>query len=101
MFTLAADSITQIGYTNSYFSSGTTLTLTSTPMVVVAIDASLGRVQLVAPAAAKATSRLSGTHVVYTGKFTAVYDKSGKNLAPNGASSLTVDAKSGNLVSFG
>ena len=102
-FTLTADSITSIGYINNYFGTGTTITLTSTPSVVVTIGAITGQVVLVAPAAtAKATptKNAAGTWT-YKASFTAVYDEKGKNLAPNGTSSLTVDPKSGKLVRLG
>lgn len=100
VFNITADSITQIGYINNYFNPGTTMSLTSTPSVVVTVDGSTGQVDLVAPAAKPATSRTSGLNVTYSGTFKALYDKSGKNLAPSGASEITVDPKSGKLVSF-
>ena len=101
-FTITADSITSIGYVNNYFDAGTTVTLTSTPSVVVTIDATTGQVDLVAPAAtpkASPTKNADGT-LTYKASFKAVYDGKGRNLAPNGASSLTVDPKSGKLVRF-
>ena len=45
-------------------------------------------------------SQRSGTRATYTGHFTAVFDGNGKNLAPNGAKSVTLDGKTGALVAF-
>ena len=41
-----------------------------------------------------------GSHATYTGNFTAIFDASGKNLAPGGAKSVTIDEKTGKLVGF-
>lgn len=101
LFTITADSITSIGYINSYFDTGTTLTLTSTPTVVVSIDANTGQVALVAPAAKAGSTKNADGTVTYSGQFQAVYNGAGKNVAPSGASKLTVDPKTGRLVSFG
>ena len=101
LFTLSGDSITKVGYMNSYFSPGTTISLTSTPTIAVAVDASTGQVDLVAPAAKIASTAKSPTgNVIYSGMFKALYDKSGNNLAPSGASQLVINPKTGGLVSF-
>jgi hypothetical protein len=101
VFMLTADSITSIGYINNYFNPGTTISLTSTPTVVVSVDALTGQVDLVAPAAASAklAKNADGT-VTYNAKFTAVYDGTGKNLAASGARQLVLNPKTGSLVSF-
>ena len=102
LFTLTADSITSIGYANSYFSPGTILTLSSTPSVVVTVDGQTGQVDLVAPAATPKTlpaKNADGT-VTYKAAFKAIYDGKGKNLAPSGARQLVVSPKTGKLVSF-
>lgn len=101
IFTVTADAITSFGYINDYFSPGTTLTLTSTPSVVVSIDGQTGQVDTVAPALAKpsVTKNADGT-VTYRGNFKAVYDSKGKNLAPTGATQLTVDPSTGKVSSF-
>ena len=101
-FTLTADSITSLGYINNYFNPGTTISLTSTPSVVVTIDAGTGQVDLVAPAstAKPAAVRNSDGTLTYSGKFKALYDGTGRNLAPSGMSRLTVNPKTGKLVSW-
>ena len=101
-FTVSGDSITSIGYINSYFNAGTTLTLTSTPSAVVTIDATTSRVDLLAPAsvAKPSLAKNSDGTLTYQASFRALYDGKGKNLAPNGASSLTVNPKTGMLISF-
>ena len=102
IFTITADGVTSIGYINNYFNSGTTITLSSTPSVVVSIDASTGQVDLVAPAADSKSSSVKNADgtVTYNGRFKGLYDAVGKNLAPSGASRLTIDPKTGKLVAF-
>ena len=105
VFTLGANSITTLVYLNSYFGSGVVVNFSgTTPTVFVTIDAQTGQVDLVAPAATSAvtpsaTQSTSGI-VTYTGKFKALYDGTGKNLAPSGAAQLVVNTKTGKLVSF-
>ena len=102
IFTITADSITEIGYINNYFNLGTTISLTSTPMVIVSIDAETGRVDTMAPAATAkpALSKNADGTVTYSGSFKAIYDGKGRNLAPSGASRLVMNPKTGQLVSF-
>jgi len=105
VYTLSGDAITKIGYTNYYFSPGAIITPpASTPSALVTIDAGTGQVDMVATAAIPASKAFNKTRGIggdlsYTGKFTALYDGTGKNIAPNGASQLTIDSK-GHLVSF-
>ena len=70
---------------------------------LVAFSASQGTVVAVLPYAANRSvpaKKVSGASATYTGSFTAVFDASGKNLAPGGAKSVTLDEKTGKLVSF-
>ncbi len=103
-YTLGADSITNIAYTNVYNGAHVTIPLTSTPTTVVTIDAITGFVDYVVPGIAgkahPAVARSSGSSIVYTGAFSAIYDSTGKNLAPSGASSVEFDRSTGKLVSF-
>ena len=102
VFTLTADSITSFGYTNSYFNPGTTLTLSSTSAVVVAVDAATGQVDTVAPSAEanpEVTKGPDGT-LTYKATFKAIYDGKGTNLAAGGAKSITLNSKTGTLVSW-
>jgi len=106
VFTLSADAITNIVYTNSYFTYGTTVTPpASTPSALVSVDAVTGAVDTVATAArplAKftASTRSVGQNLVYDGPFTAVYGAKGNRLDTNGASQVVIDGKTGKLVSF-
>lgn len=102
IFTITADSITQIGYINGYFSSGTTLTLSSTPTVVVSVDSFTGQIDLIAPAAAAKpiTSKNADGTLTCSAPFKGLYDGNGHNLAPSGASKLVLNPKTGQLVSF-
>ena len=71
---------------------------------LVAFSASQGTVVAVVPYAANRSASLKptrvGENVTYSGNFTAVFDGSGKNLAPGGAKSVTLDEKTGKLVRF-
>ncbi len=103
-FTLGADSITNVSYANVYSGAHSSIPLTATPTVVVTIDAITGFVDYVVPAVAgKAhpmVARSSGNALTYTGQFSAIYDGTGKNLAPGGAASVVFDRGTGKLVSF-
>ena len=65
---------------------------------------SAGQVTSVLPYAANrsASSKpaYNGDSVTYTEHFTAVFDASGKNLAPGGAKSVTLEEKTGKLLYF-
>ena len=72
-FTLTADSIINISYTNVYNGAHTTIPLTSTPTAIVTIDAITGSVDYVVPAISgkghASVSRSTPTAVTYTGSF--------------------------------
>jgi WD40-like Beta Propeller Repeat len=100
-FLLTGDNITSLGYLNGYFSTGPVFEFSGTnPNVVVNIDGSTGQVDTFAVAAAKPALTASAGKLTYAGRFNAVYDATGKNVAPNGASQLVVDSKTGHLLSF-
>lgn len=70
---------------------------------IVSFSASQGIVTSVLPYAANRSvtkQETSGDNLTYTGSFTAVFNDKGTNLAPNGASSITLNAKTGELVSY-
>ena len=106
VFTLSADAITSILYTNAYFTYGTAVTPpASTPTALVTVDANTGAIDAVATAArplSKFTpsTRSVGSNLVYEGPFTAVYGPKGNRLDTNGASQVVIDGKTGKLVSF-
>jgi len=101
IFTLTADSITQIGYINTYFSTGTIVS-PATPSALVSVDATTGQVDLVAPSATPKpeSSRNPDGTVTYNSTFKAVFDGAGKNLAPSGATRIVLNPKTGHLVSL-
>jgi hypothetical protein len=72
-----------------------------TTNALVLFGASTGRVTDVIPYAANRSVPVrNGNLATYTGHFTAIFDENGKNIAPNGANSVTLDEKNGKLVSF-
>jgi hypothetical protein len=97
VYLLAADNITSLSYTNGYYIPKTTVAA-STPQVLVTVDGTSGQIATVAPFIS-AKPAAAGGALGYTGKFSAVYDAQGHNLAPNGASAITLDRKTGKLVS--
>ena len=105
IYTISGDQITEIGYTNYYFSSGAIVTPpASTPSALVTIDSGTGQVDMVATAAVPASraftkTRTASGNLTYTGRFTGLYDGKGKNLAPSGARQVTIDSN-GRLVAF-
>jgi len=106
VFTLGADAITSIEYANDFYSYKGESTITppaSTPSALVTVDASTGQIDTVAtaydPALATPTRGAADT-LTYHARFSALYDGKGHNLAPQGASQVIVDPKTGKLVSF-
>jgi len=106
-FTLSADAITNIVYTNGYFTYATTVTPpASTPSALVTVDATTGAIDMVATAAkphakfTPAATRSIGANLTYDGPFTAVYGPKGNRLDTNGANQVVVDGKTGKLISF-
>ncbi len=104
IFSLGADSITNISYANVYSGAHSSIPLTATPSTLVTVDAATGLVDYVIPTVAgkahPAVSRSTGSSVAYSGSFSAIYDSSGRNLAPSGASTVDFDRSTGKLISF-
>jgi Tol biopolymer transport system component len=102
LYTLTADSITSISYTNSYYGSAPGITAVGITSVVVSVDGSTGQIDLVAPAKLMkgSASKVPNAGMTYSGQFTALYDGAGKNLAPSGATSIQIDPRTGKLISF-
>jgi len=104
VYSLAADAITNISYANVFNGSRTTIALTSTPSAIVTVDGVTGIVDYVVPTTFKkpnlTPASASRSSLTYSGQFTAIYDASGKNLAPNGATAFEIDRITGKLVSF-
>jgi hypothetical protein len=106
VFTLSGDNITMIEYSNSFFNlhGETLIQPTGTnPNALVAVDPYSGGIDTVAVAASVLTSsssKVSGANLTYSAKFTAIYDKTGKNLAPSGAKQVVLNSTTGKLISF-
>ncbi|HWD38121.1 MAG TPA: hypothetical protein VG944_04680 [Fimbriimonas sp.] len=102
-FTISADSITRIAYTNTYYGSFSSLSPTGVTKLIVTFSGTTGQVDLLVPAAQNApspTMSRTGGNLVYAGRFAGVFDGHGKNLAPNGASQVVINSKTGDLVTF-
>ncbi|MFI5385931.1 MAG: TolB family protein [Fimbriimonadales bacterium] len=103
IFLLKASSITSISYTNGYYLPPVTITAAA-PQALVSYDASTGQVSMVAPlivGGRAANSRAAGGDLMtFEGQFPAVYDGKGNNLAPSGASQVTLSSKTGKVVSY-
>jgi hypothetical protein len=111
VFSVDADNITKLAYTNSYawrgiriVGSGTTIT--SANGALVSLNAFDGTVVSILPfsgsraVGSRPTVRDEGTTRIFTGDFLGVFDKDGKNLAPSGASTVKLDTKS-NVLTIG
>jgi len=102
IYDLKANSITGLKYANGYFNAPVSIT-PSTTDVLVSIDSTTGAITAVAPFVAVRGSSFSESSGVGTvscsAHFTGIWDAHGKNLAPAGASVLTLDTKKGGVVS--
>ena len=100
VYDLHADEITSLIYTNNYRGASHSYS-PDTSDVLVSIDSTSGQISSVAPFTAVRGTPIQSTKgsLEYRGKFSAVYDMNGKNLAPNGASDLVLDSKHGAVQS--
>ena len=103
VFSIDADNITKLAFANytgwrGVRAIGTGTPVTSANGALVTINAGDGSVVSILPFTgtrgieSKPTVSAEGTTRVFRGNFLAAYDKDGKNLAPNGASTVKVDA---------
>ena len=104
VFSVDADSITKLSYANTNNWRGIRAIGPSTPVLsangaLVSIDGTTGFVDTVLPfngtraAGSHPTVTDDGSTRTFSGSFLAVYDKAGKNIAPNGASVVKLDTK--------
>jgi hypothetical protein len=100
VYDLHADEITGLVYTNNYRGASHSYS-PDTSDVLVSIDSTTGQINSVAPFTAVRGLPLQSAKgsLEFHGKFTAVYDRNGNNLAPNGASDLVLDSKHGAVQS--
>ena len=71
--------------------------------MLVSINSNNGFVGFIAPfleTRSVGQSSRQGDRLTYHAQFSGVFDAKGKNLAPHGASDLTVDVKTGKLLSM-
>jgi hypothetical protein len=100
-----ADAITGLKFSNSYYPAPTSIPTGNVPDALISFDGTLGTVQSVAPFAirgsntglAKTSSRYG--ELTYSGSFSAVFDSNGVNRAPQGAREITLDQRTGKLLS--
>src|SRR5262249_10135818 len=103
VFSVDADNIIKLAYANSGSWRGIRAIGSGTPVTaangaLVTINSTDGTVVLVLPfSGTRATDskpmvKQNGSSVTCSGHFLAAYDKDGKNVAPNGASIVTIDA---------
>lgn len=102
VYDIHANSITGVQFSNGYFDQPTSFSNSGSD-VLVTIDNATGQAATIAPfiatrAAGKPRVTRSGTTTVYRGKFTGFWTQKGINAAPNGASQVTVDSKSGAVL---
>lgn len=102
IFEVTADAITGYRYMNGYNSQLNIATPpVGTKQLLVSVDSGTGQVAAVAAyksAVAHRSSVKSGDLETLSGPFTTVYNSKGINLAPAGAASLTLNAKTGAIV---
>lgn len=106
VYTVTADSISSIVWSNGYYVPPTNQALTGATGFLVSFSSSTGQVGFVSTfegptgQVKKLAASKAGSQMTYSGNFKSVYDAAGHNLAPNGASTLVIDAKTGKLVNF-
>jgi hypothetical protein len=104
VFDLHADTITSLKYTNSYYVPAVAIS-PNVSDCLISFDSTTGFVTTVVPFSqtkthSRPTRKVLGSVATYTGKFPAIYDKKGVNVAPIGASVVSLDLKSGKLVDW-
>ncbi|HWD39244.1 MAG TPA: hypothetical protein VG944_10375 [Fimbriimonas sp.] len=95
-----ADKITKIVYSNSYFGAYNAVTPTNSKQALISVSTVTGQVDTVAPLAEPGLTSSTRGGLAYDGKFAAIYDSKGKNLASSGASHIELDSKSGAVASW-
>ncbi|MDR3691795.1 MAG: hypothetical protein P4L46_20615 [Fimbriimonas sp.] len=109
IFTLtSSDGLTSLKYTKGTSGAGITTVIGSGGSVgratsaVLSFNGTTGTVALAFTyntiRAANATPEVNGDEVTYRGSISSVVDGQGRSLAPNGASSITINSKTGQLV---
>jgi dipeptidyl aminopeptidase/acylaminoacyl peptidase len=107
VFLIQADSITNLKYTNAYYGAVSTpiSASTTTPEALISFNSTTGAVEITIPfletrAGKTVRASASGKNLVYSGTIPAIYNAKGQNIAPAGAHQVTIDPKTGKLVSW-
>lgn len=96
----SAGTFASLQFENGLWTGPITVPVSNTHQVLASYDAN-GLVTLVAPISKMSSApRKMGGATVYVGEFPAVYDCHGKNLAPNGASQISLGTETGKLISI-
>jgi len=107
VFQIKGDAITKLAFVNDLSTSATTVIpvtgLTTAGGALVSFGTLTGRVVLVvpfSPGTPKMAALKSGTTLTYTGVFPGIWNGAGRNLAPGGAHTVSIDSRTGALISF-
>jgi hypothetical protein len=110
VFSADADSITKLAFANSANGwRGVRVIGSGTPVVtadgaLISIDSFSGTIAAILPFTGSRSPnsqpniRDDGSTRIFTGQFKGVFDKDGKDLAPNGASEVRLDTRTNSLV---
>lgn len=106
VYDLHADAVTSLKYTNSYYAAPT-FSVTppaGTTDVFVSFSSTTGQITMVAPFARrdknspKPTATQLGDVTVFKGPFTGIWNANGQNVAPNGASQISLETAKGTVI---
>lgn len=109
VFSVDADNIPKMAFANGTNWRGTRIVGSGTPVLsangaLVSIDAFTGKVVSILPfsgsraTGARPTVKIENGKQTFTGSFVAAYDSAGKNVAPNGATRVEYDPRTGALT---
>jgi Tol biopolymer transport system component len=109
IFSVDADNIPKMAFANGSDWHGVRIIGSGTPVTtangaLVSIDASTGRVATILPftgsrsIGSKPTFKYEGGKEIFQGHFLGAYDSKGKNIAPDGASRVILDSRTGILT---
>lgn len=107
VFQLKGDSITKLAFMNDISTSATTVLpvtgLSSAGGALVSFDSTTGIVVSVipfSPGTPKMAPMKKGNILFYSGKFFGIWNGSGKNVAPEGAKTVEINASTGAVLAF-
>ncbi len=95
-----ADRITKIVYSNSYFGAYNSVTPSNSTQALISVSSTTGQIDTIAPLAQPGLTRSTRGELAFDGKFAAIYDSHGRNLAASGARHIQLDSKTGSVISW-